>query len=748
MIDRSAQTLVLAIEGLPQRHCWPAIPSYGDSNYTLTLREPPGGTSASWDVTDQTATVGGWSVEFTAAASWYRIAPSPIAFLDVATELGEDWMLDRTPAQAGIVVDGYYIVDRETVQARGPLGSGTALKVTRERYGSEAAPHKFGAAIFALADPPALSGRRATIWRVPRTGGTASTSEVDANVYLRGHIPREVRQTKGQRVKIDVHTGGDRRPNKGPQLNANPTPFRGTLAIEQTAAGLNLRYAQIVPLNPMVGVDPLWTPPLHAEHGAYVYYPDVQVVVAIPYLGDSQWAGGSASFEWAKPGASIAARVGDEFLPCYQVVYSDPTGPYPTFGYLDESLTYVPSANPVVIAANLLVSRDGTGGIYDRGDYLYPWFSLGLDYDRLDWPTWLDAIAENDGIEADRLWLGGPKPRDLHAVLRALLAPCGLTPVVTQAGLWTLARLSDLYPREGVAVSAADGQSGWEALGRPLERIVLQTDPGPDGESSGQVSLSDLTASEWFPREMGGTDTIELAPYQSAVLQEHATELATVVGARLRRLSQRTAVASVELGPTDADGLEVGDPVLLSDPLVRDPVDGTMGGVVPARVTRMSSRAYEGSAEVDLLLLDGTARLALRCPSAEVVSWDSATKTLRVLVQRYAIATAYDADQFDVGDAVRLSDRNGVPRSDLGDPTGTYVVSVDGESGTIVVDANFLDAAGLAVTPAQGDILSYSYFTRALADGPATQTDDHAWMASGGLGAPALTGSTPYVFGG
>ena len=45
-VDRTTTTLVLAIEGLPQRYCSPVVPDYGTSDYSTGLREPPTGQSA------------------------------------------------------------------------------------------------------------------------------------------------------------------------------------------------------------------------------------------------------------------------------------------------------------------------------------------------------------------------------------------------------------------------------------------------------------------------------------------------------------------------------------------------------------------------------------------------------------------------------------------------------------------------------------------------------------------------------
>lgn len=743
MQDLSAHTLVTRIEGLPGGHCWPVVPDYGTAlDYTPSLRDPlPRGLSAGWNPIEGTSSIGGWTFNLRPESRWYAIQPRPlgrVATVKIPADSSPEPLHDLDGVAALLGIGTYVIIDRETLRVVDEFsgGGGIAASFARAQYGSEAAAHRVGAFIWAVATPPALAGRLVTLYRVPRTGGSQAVSEVQANVLLRGRIPPEgdVVQDRGHQVQLRVEDRGSEA-----EFGRDATAY---LARVGTSDAVGLVSLELVRAEGAEG--PRVPAPLHHAAGAYIYVPELEIVCGVPYAAGA-WEAGSRVAVWGEPGTVAVDQAGDH--PAYQVLWSDPAGDYPTFGRTVEGVL-VASANPTVIARNLLESFDGTRSDYDRGTYLYPTYSLGLHQSRLDTAAWQEAEAVTGHLQARALWLGGPKSRKALDVIRGLMALAGYAVLVTRAGLWRPVRMGDVYPGEGRAVTATDGLSGWKAVGRQLDRVVIECDPGPNQESARSVQVNDLTASEWFPREAGGSRTIALAPYMAADIEGQASEVSTALSVQLRRYGQRMAEARANFGPTDALGMEPGDALLVTDPLMRDPSTGLRDqGAIPARPTQIGGDVYTGQAEATLALLANDLRLANRCPSAEVMAWDAATLTLTFKRQRYAKRGQFDAQQFEVGDAVALYSRNWVALSDTtGAFDDAYVDAVVGVR-HIRLTAALRNAAGATVVPVAGDILSYAYYQRARDSGPVNQTGYHAWMAAGGLAAPLIDGEAPYQFG-
>lgn len=752
MDDARTDCLVLKIEGLYGGHCWGAIPDYGAAlGYTRTLVDAPSVPSGKLNPIEFKSSIASWDFALTGAAKWFKTMARPLSRLTVKlngealpgfTNLMSHERLNSVLGAIGT----YLVIDRETVRRFSGADGSQAGQIVRGELGSEVTAHRVGALIWHIDTPPAMEGRLVTLYRVPRTGGSEANSEVQANVLARGRISREVRRTDEGNAEWSVDDRGSEA-----EIGRDATLYRAFVGTPALSVTLEWPAGSPEPYRPA-------PPPLHSATGGYLYVPKLEVVVGVSY--------DDAAGVWNGTDAQIVdgdrpIEVGDAGdYDAYQVVWSG-ADRYQTFGYLTDSGVFIPSANGAIVARNLLVSTrtggngylDGQPYSYDRGAYLWPKYALGIPEERLDQAAWRECIDALDNTEARALWLGGPKSRKVYEVIRGLLAPGGYTLVVTRSGLFRPVRMGDVYPGDGRAVTALEGIQGQEALGRPLDRIVLETDPGPDQEARTSVAVSDLTGADWHPRESGGAATFPLAPYRATDLQGQTSELAGALAGTLRRFAQRVDQATASFGPDDSD-IEPGDPLTVSDPVITDPTTGEAigSGTVSARPSQVRGEVYDGIVEATLVVLPSDSRLGKICPSAEVTAWDGDAITATVKRQRYAKRGELDAHQFEVpddpngGPVVALYTRNGVPLSDVTGAFRTAVAEIIGAR-QIRFDGDFLDDAGDPVTPAVGNIISYTYYVNARDYGPAIQTSQHAFQATGGLGTEELDGDDPYRWG-
>lgn len=729
------------------RFCYDAVPGYASANaaYVAGLAEPPTGWSSHWQPENDTVDVGRFSLTFREGVGpfrWLQTRPRAASELreDLdASETGIDHA--KTNTAAGIDTTAPIYVDRETILPTTATGSATTVTGTRGYAGSTAAAHNDGADIFLR--PPALTGRRVTVYEVPVDAASAS-EEV---VILRGFVDSEP---------------------------ASPlTGFPTIEVVERFDVGLLNEAPESYPFANSSGALPKGGGSSAA--GGYWYFPDTSAAIAGTYDSGAtrlHWALSAAGVvyhpDWAGFGYAPRAFSEEEeqalgFGGAYQILYSNVGAPYPSFGYTPDGGSYTQSDNPIVIALNLLTSLDGSNAQSGRTNYdlgatssaggLYPEFAVGVDADLIDLDVWEDALdGDLAGVHADRFWLGGPDSESLDSVFRRLLGPFGYAVGTTRTGLWTLVRLYDVYPDESVV--ALDEQHlslpritqlEFVALSRRIDAIILETDPSPDGQTSSTHVVEEVTGRDYYPPHVGGTARFERSPYSLSQFEDGQPS-GILVAPRMRRLADVAQVIQLPLTAKGFDLVDLGTAVTVHDISVRDPVTGdrlvSADDPLKGRVIGAEINWLRRTATCRVILTDTDARVALHGASAKITSWDGGTDTATCYSRLVTHGGDDDAPRFADDDVVRIVDTHFASLSATTQIVQSTTAGTLSDDATIVLDGDF------GVTPADGNWIVPADYD----DVTATQQASYAWDADGGApasGAPGLgaTPDDPYVVG-
>jgi hypothetical protein len=723
-------------------YCYPDVPTGASAAYVAGLAEPPTGTNATWDVESHSVSVGQFRLrmrEGVGPISWYLTRPQPVADLREGAEWSDSdttCKISRSNGNAGITTSTPVYVDRETVIPTVAGENDTQFTCTRGYAGSTASAHNDESDCFLV--PPALTGREVKVYE------WSANLVLPGTQILQGYIAGEVSSGLGAWPtltcvdRFDLGYLNDR-------PEAHETGRQRRLSVRRKGGGPTISAPR--------------------TEGGYWYFPDQQVVLGATWDSSGlRWhfVEGDRNIEWFAdwprggyvPSDDMPDMEDIETSPAYQILFSDLSASYPSFAYLPDGGSWTPSDNPIVIALNLLTSLDGTNKQASSTNYdlgattsdggLYPEFSLGVDADLIDLATW-ESVRDLElaAVKADRFWLGGTESETIREALHRLLAPWGYAAGCTRLGVWTLLRLQDIYPVDTTVTLNEQHISGdrildvqFRTLGRSLDRVVLETDPGPDGESRTTFLVPEVTGRNYYPPHVGRDERFRKAPYSLAQFAD-GSPAGELVGTRMRRLADRVAFIKVPLTAKGFDLVDFGDSVELHDVSLRDPTTGS-------RLTSASSNLLGRVAHVEInwmrrtgsieVILSDTPRVASMAPSAKVSSWSVLTAT--TYSRQVTGSGNDDAQRFNAADVVALVDSDFSLRSDDGS-VQTLPVVQSTTATTIVVDTDFLATGGGTVTPADGDWIVPAVYDSAVA----AQKTDHAFDASGGAapsGDPAL----------
>jgi len=354
------------------------LPDYADDEtWIVGLAQAPTGVSAAWDLVDHRVSVGRISLELMPTAGedrFWRVRARPLSELTAAvTAGGTSWPVAPTTR---IAFDDVLYCDRETVHVTGITVNGagevTAITVVRGFGGSTAAIHSEGADLHPA--PPALTGRRVTVYETPRAGGSA----VDEIAILRGYCAGEL-ASGIHWARIDCVDRFGRA-----LLNRDPVQLV-TSEVRITRDGEPAGYARVA------RADGSTHAPRYRSDRAAIYHQRSGLVELFRYVAGPppEWKT-NPEVLWAAAdfGGPLDGR---SFELAYANTFGDSTGETgaPPFGYTPDggALTY--SDHPIDIALNLLVSLDTTNKTagrtnYDLGARLYPHLALGLPIGDID----------------------------------------------------------------------------------------------------------------------------------------------------------------------------------------------------------------------------------------------------------------------------------------------------------------------------------------------------------------------------
>jgi len=726
------------------RFCYPDIPDYitpGTVNYCAGLAEPPTGVGSKWKVINHTMSSGTFRVMLRRGVG-HRLMRTQSPMIDrissVALGPPDTYYHYLTNAQAGITA-GMILYANRAVLLVTVAGAGNAFfNATRH----DATPRRqLPPETPLFADPPALTGRRVTVYRTLRTGGSA----LDESVILLGYVSGEpAAGLFGTTVEVT---------ERFERATFGELPRRMLLGIVPGADEEHLG-------EPWVAHSGLvtegWGLPLPGNaSGAYIWVPKLRAVYAFTWnaaAATPHW-GFEPRLVWTEEG--LPPEFNDDAGPYdgYPVILSHADLDYPPFGYIDDpagAATFVSSDNPAHIALCLLLSFDsanypvGADRSYDMGEHfnyttdaavaggLYPDYSLGVAHTRVDLDAFEQAAAELSFVRARWLWLGGTKPTEIADVFERLLAPWGYAVGTRRDGVWTVARLGDVYPGEttqNVDEQSLIDPSQWQhhTMGRAIDRVVLEVNPSPKGQSESTVTVQEVTAREYYPPHTGQSETYKRSPYDVRDFDRLSGQ-ADLVGIRLERLGTRVAMIKASVNFSTALDLDLGDHVAIDDVALFDPSTGLkmtgapLGAIVSS--VNLNFGPKRGHAQFEALLTS-TGNVRLISPSALVVSYNAVSRAITVDDDEFVRSGDTASGHFEVGQKVALIDSHGVLLSTV---SGSEVAGV--AAATITLDAHFVDGSGNITTMAAGSIVVFDTYDTV------TSAQQDKWAHCSDSGAP------------
>ena len=715
---------IVTIEGLSgdstgiHKYCWPAVPDYATAQYSAGLAEPPSGVGSTWNIEGSEMSVGSFRLEFRPAVgpvTWLRTRARPVTELDGAITAGAVTLNVKAPvpADVGIVNGSVVFIDRESLDVTNVAG--VTLTVTRAFAGSAAAAHVDGSDVY-ISAPPALYGRQVWVYEVNRTGSSAGAESLIMTGYVasepKSGIDTVIIQCRERFDSVAV-------------LNADPQVIRYRFRIASTMDAESFD----VPLRDLPAGSSA------RSTGHYLYLPDVPAVY--PATGSSLYA----TPVWGTPIDTTGERrsVGGT---AYEILYASIDEDYPPFGYVPDGGAFTPSDHPCDIALNILLSLDGTNKTagatnWDRGTHigagnngLYPRYALGVPIARVDVAAFETAKAgELANIRASEFWLGGEKSEKARDALNRLFSPLGFA-IGTNRTQWTLLRLADVYA--GGTTTTLDGQYVTDAKdithetrGRAIDRVVMTTDLGPDGEGANKIIVDALDGRSLYPPHVGAIEEIAI-PYRHDDLVRSVT-YRYLVASRIRRLSSRVAIVTLTV-TAQVLSLDIGDAVVCSDQAIRDPKTGTRLTTADSVAGQVIGATVDWKTRTSKLTIaisetDGRARFA---PAAKVVSWDPATKIATCEANAYTTTPAADPLTFAIADVCRLLDSHLAIKA--GSSTGVVSLAPTSTKLKFAVD-------DFTVAPAANDVIVYAGYDSVVA----AQRGVYAYAADGGAAATTST---------
>ena len=764
------------------------IPDYAvaDDEYIQALKQEPSGVASKWDVLNQTITVGDFTLTFKPG-----VANDPISWLkklEPVCELREpinntkntDIKISGTVADTD--TDGYCLVyiDRETIQVanttepatdwdgvvRGVCGSRAESHGTSD--GEEDASTDFYAGSDVYDEPPVLTGRLVKVYSVAKDAAASSSETLILYGYVEAEPAAGFNWVSLQCVSMySKHVGLKQNYCAEAIINGDGSPSAVYITTDENQTG-TYEWPFFPP-----GKDETT-----GNTGGYWWIPEWNVVLEGDFtdVGDFGSGWGYLTVEpvvagdWNPPALSTAVDGGK--AAAYPILFGDTNFDYSAFGK-DDGGGFEVDANPVVAILNMILSLDETNSdgsdvyTYDLGAHidestnflqaggLYPSFSLAVDRDNVDLDAFESAREELEGIVADRLFVGGDRLEDVLKLFARLVSPYGYTVGSTRTG-WSIFRLADTYGTAGVTALTTENlvrPSQWahQILGRPMDSVVIKTDPLPGQEGTTPIKVREVTRRRFYPQHIGRIEEWPSAPYTSGQFAPD-TWPRHFIENRLRRLTSRVVFLTVVVGELAYDEMDVGDVVSMTSPHLWNPVTGNhwkagddaiVGMVVSSDIDWRHKRN-----KITVVWVEAV-KTARWSPCAKVAGGGFVV-TYSVEQHEFTrTSDDEDADKFDVGgagvgDEVVLLDSHLALRSDP--DQGVRITS--NTATQVVISAQFRDVHGALLTGNDNDNIAYAKYD----DVNASQTTATAFLASGGApstGIPYVGDAdvAPYVWG-
>ena len=708
------------------KYAFPTAPSYAGTETNAGLAEPPRGTSSSFDIMKTSVSSGRFTVILrpdVGPVNFQLVAPVAKTVTSAAVATASSGDTTVIPVMQGSSAHGFASGDviyceRESlhvVSTSDTSGSET-ITVKRGYAGSTAREHPAGADLFAT--PPAMTGRRVSVYEVSTTATSASSESLILQGFISGEVASGLHWPTFQ-VVSEFHDA---------ELNAEPVAL--------TAYGFrNFRGERIVTPyleDPdVISAEPLI--PRFVSGGGYLWFPDLKAV----FKGSASLIDGSAVYEWTvdpvpvysdEPEFWESYSSGGSALAVYQIAYSDANviDGYPPFKDEDGNT----SDHPLDIAMCLLCSRDGSaganGGGWDLGSTWPSDCTLGISVSDIDLASVRQLIAMMPGIRANRFWLGGDESETLSSALRRLLGPWGIACGRSIDGKIKFLRLADVYASDTVTAITSRHlirPDQWKqyAKGRAIDSVVIKPEPSPDGETGHPVTITELTGSRWYPNQygclIGGSETWDNSPYTNTDFAEDTTTAYILIASRVRRLASRVAYVDVATGPELFGSLDIGSPVSIHDRALRDPLTGerltASDAAIKGMVTNISPDFSRRSTTITIAFT-ATSKVGTIAPSATVTGWTGSTNL--------AAVNPSDFTRSDDAGAFKIGDKCVILNADL-TLKGSAVQAVTALAASkLTFDGDF------GVTPVATDVITFAAFDDSTAD----QQADHAYLADGG----------------
>jgi len=739
------------VSGTPTQvsYCYKGVPSYADASYIPGLAEPPKGVSSRWNLLDNTVSVGRFTLQFRPGLTadplnWFLTAPDPISEMR-ETQSSVDLTFNHalTNTDSGITAGKMLYLNRETVHVTTATGGLSAFSATRAVCGSRAArfftnsPEVAAETYYAGTDifeqPPALTGRKVEVFQVLASAASAGSE----TKILQGFINSEVAAgTHWPTIECVERIEGT--------INDEPLHCQAWLFINMEGS-----YSQ--PLYD--GED--WEP-IGNTSGGYVWHGEIRGL--FPALrGTNDWKIDYSRPVYIEDDEPPVFTETVEDLTTQYVLWSDKDGDYPPFYYDDGS--EIADDHGITIFLNCLMSDDGTNfdaawiRSYDRGTHenintgarvaggLFPRYSLAIPAADVDIDSFELAREEMAGFRAKRLFLG-LHPIQIRELSQKLFGFAGYVVGTTASGTWKIIRLQDVYGTEGVtAFTNVDviRPASWahQTQGRPLDRIMVETGPAPDGGETTTFPVKEATSRNYYPRHMGAVETHSDLPYSAEDWADPNAPLVQFVANRITRFANRVQFVTFVVKQSHFGTVEIGDKVSVIDSAIRSPVTGNRNETVTGMVVGIDFDCRDRASTITLASTN-TGHVAQYCPSAELDGGSQTTTTYTVQDHVYTDsngdedALSFTAGGVGVGDVVVLLDDHLVLRSDA--TQGVYVTSIT--SSTLTLNERF-EASGVPITGNDEDVITFAGYD----DVNSGQQTINGYQADGGAagsGVPAL----------
>lgn len=708
------------------KYAFPTAPSYAGTETNAGLAEPPRGTSSTFDIMKTSVSSGRFTVILrpdVGPVNFQLVAPVAKTVTSAAVPTASSGDTTVIPVMQGSSAHGFAVgsviyCERESlhVTARSDVSGSETITVTRGYAGSTPREHPAGADLFAT--PPAMTGRRVSVYEVSTTATSASSESLILQGFISGEVASGLHWPTFQ-VVSEFHDA---------ELNAEPVALTA-YGIVNSADGTQ-RITPFIEDPDAVSAEPLI--PRFVSGGGYLWIPDLKAV----YKGSAAVISGSEIYEWTidpvpvyrDPEESDTESETGSVMAVYQIAYSNANviDGYPPFKDEDGNT----SDHPLDIAMCLLCSRDGSaganGGGWDLGSTWPSDCTLGISVSDIDLGSVRQLIAMMPGIRANKFWIGGEESETLSNALRRLLGPWGIACGRSIDGKIKFLRLADVYASDTVTAITSRHlirPETWKqyAKGRAIDSVVIKPDPSPDGETGHPVTVTELTGSRWYPNQygclIGGSEKWDNSPYTNTDFAEDTTTAYILIASRVRRLASRVAFVDVATGPELFGSLDIGSPVSIHDRGLRDPLTGerlTAGdGSIKGMVTNLSPDFGRRTTTITIAFT-ATGKVGTIAPAATVTGWTGSTNL--------AAVNPSDFTRSDDAGAFKVGDKCVILNADL-TLKGSAVATVIGiASQKLTFDGDF------GVTPAATDVITFAAFDDSTAD----QQADHAYLADGG----------------